>query len=108
MPGTPGAPGGPAKPATPGDVALFVNGEQVGGGRMDHTVPFGFSGYAGMDIGRDNGLVVDLAYADRAPFAFTGTVKKVVFDVAPHAEPADEHALHEHNAQAQTVRGIDA
>jgi hypothetical protein len=36
-----------------------------------------------MDVGRDNGLVVDRSYADQAPFAFTGTVKKVVFDVAP-------------------------
>jgi hypothetical protein len=36
-----------------------------------------------MDIGRDNGLVVDLDYEDRAPYAFTGTVKKVVFDLKP-------------------------
>ncbi len=34
-------------------------------GRMDHTVAIRFSGYAGMDIGRDNGGVVDLAYQDR-------------------------------------------
>src|SRR4051812_47830410 len=51
-----------AKPATPGDVTLFINGQQVGKGRMDHTVPFGFSGYSGLDVGRDNGLVVDRAY----------------------------------------------
>ena len=74
------------KPATPGQVTLFVNGEPVGSGRMDHTVPFIFSGYAGMDVGRDNGLVVDRSYADKAPFAFTGTIKKVVFDVAPHLD----------------------
>src|ERR1019366_1496201 len=46
-----------AKPATPGQVTLYVNGEQVGSGRMDHTVPFGFSGYSGLDVGRGNGLV---------------------------------------------------
>jgi arylsulfatase A-like enzyme len=97
-----------AKPATPGEVTLFVNGEPVGSGRLEHTVPFGFSGYAGMDIGRDNGLVVDRSYADKAPFAFTGTVKKVVFDVAPHLDDGDEHALHEHASQADTVRGIRA
>jgi hypothetical protein len=97
-----------AKPATPGQVTLFVNGEPVGGGRMDHTVPFGFSGYAGLDVGRDNGLVVDRRYADKAPFAFTGTVKKVVFDVAPHLDEDDEHALHEHAHQASTTRGITA
>jgi arylsulfatase len=97
-----------AKPATPGEVTLFVNGEPVGSGRLDHTVPFGFSGYAGMDVGRDNGLVVDRSYAAKAPFAFTGTVKKVVFDVAPHIDEGDEHALHEHASQADTVRGIRA
>jgi hypothetical protein len=39
-------------------------------------VPFRFSRYAGLDIGRDNGLPVDRSYADRAPFAFTGRVRK--------------------------------
>ncbi|HEY1716309.1 MAG TPA: sulfatase-like hydrolase/transferase [Solirubrobacteraceae bacterium] len=97
-----------AKPATPGEITLFVNGDPVGSGRLDHTVPFGFSGYAGMDVGRDNGLVVDRSYADKAPFAFTGTVKKVVFDVAPHLGDGDEQALHEHASQADTVRGIRA
>ena len=52
---------------------------------MDHTVPIRFSGYSGMDIGRDNGGVVDLSYEDKKPFAFTGTIKKVVFDLKPHA-----------------------
>ena len=42
-----------------GQVTLFVNDRAVGGGRMDHTVPVRFSAYAGMDIGRDNGGVVD-------------------------------------------------
>ena len=97
-----------AKPATPGEVTLFVNGEPAGSGRMDHTVPFGFSGYAGLDVGRDNGLVVDRSYADKAPFAFTGTVKKVVFDVAPHPDQKDEQALHEHAHQASTTHGINA
>jgi hypothetical protein len=97
-----------AKPATPGEVTLYVNGEAVGSGRMDHTVPFGFSGYAGLDVGRDNGLVVDRSYADKAPFAFTGTVKKVVFDVAPHPDDKEEHALHAHAQQAATTHGINA
>jgi arylsulfatase len=53
-------------------------------------------------------LVVDRSYADKAPFAFTGTVKKVVFDVAPHLANEDEHTLHEHAAQGHTARGITA
>jgi arylsulfatase A-like enzyme len=97
-----------AKPATGGEVTLYVNGDKVGTGRMDHTVPFGFSGYSGLDVGRDNGLVVDRSYADKAPFAFTGTVKKVVFDVAPHLDDKEELALHEHAHQAATAHGINA
>jgi len=97
-----------AKPATPGQVTLFINGKPVGGGRMDHTVPFGFSGYSGMGIGSDDGLVVDRNYVDKAPFAFTGTVRKVVFDVAPHPSVQDEQSLHEHAQQAVTVHGMNA
>jgi arylsulfatase len=60
-----------------------------------------------MGIGSD-GLVVDRSYVDKAPFAFTGTVKKVVFDVAPHPSTEDEDALHEHAQQAATVHGMNA
>src|SRR5205809_730561 len=97
-----------AKPATPGEVTLFVNGEPVGSGRMDHTVPFGFSGYSGLDVGRDNGLVVDRSYADKAPFAFTGEIKQVVFDIAPHMTAEDAKALHEHAAQALAAHAASA
>ena len=48
-----------------------------------------FSGYSGMDVGRDSGLVVDRAYAAKAPYAFTGTVHKVVFDLKPAARHED-------------------
>ena len=78
-----------ATPATGGEVTLFVNDRPVGKGRMDHTVPIRFSGYAGMDIGRDNGGVVDRSYEDKKPFAFTGTVKKVTFDIKPHLSDQD-------------------
>ena len=95
-----------AKPATGGQVTLFVNDAPVGGGRMDHTVPMRFSAYSGMDIGRDNGGVVDLSYADRRPFAFTGTVKKVVFDVKPHLTVEDEQAVHTVAHHAHAAHGI--
>ena len=96
------------KPATGGEVTLLVNGEPVASGRMEHTVPGRFSGYSGMDIGRDNGLVVDLSYADKAPFAFTGEIKQVVFDVAPHMSDEDAQALHEHAAQALAAHAANA
>jgi arylsulfatase len=76
----------------------------IGEGRIPRTVPLAFSSYGGMDIGRDNGLVVDLDYADRAPYAFTGTVRTVVFDLKP--TPLDEQAeLHRTVTQAGMAHG---
>ena len=89
------------KPGTGGKVTLWANNKQIGEGKMPRTVPMLFTSYAGMDISRDNGLVVDRAYEDKAPYAFTGTVKQVVFDLKPAHHEA-ELALHEH-AQMQAV-----
>ena len=50
---------------------------------MPRTISLIFTTYAGMDIGRDNGGGGDLAYEDRAPYTFIGTVKNVVFDLKP-------------------------
>jgi arylsulfatase len=93
-----------AKPGAGGNVTLWANGEQIGEGRLDKTVPMLPSSYAGMDVGRDNGLVVDLDYEDKAPYAFTGTVKKVVFDLKP-GTMQDEAALHEHAAIHAVAHG---
>ena len=62
---------------------------------MDKTVPVRISGYEGMDIGRDSRAVVDRGYVDKAPFAFTGTIKRVVFDLKPHLSGEGKQALHE-------------
>jgi hypothetical protein len=82
-------------PGSGGKVSFFINDHPAGEGTMPKTAPVAFTSYAGMDIGRDNGLVVDLEYEDRAPYAFTGTVKKVVFELTPLAHD-DEKALHQH------------
>ena len=92
------------KPGTGGQVTLFANDKKIGEGRIPRTVPLAFSTYAGMDIGRDNGLVVDRAYEDKAPYAFTGTVKKVVFDLTP-ATQEDEKKLHEAAQHANIAHG---
>jgi len=92
------------KPGTGGHVTLFINDEPVGGGDMPHTVPIAFTSYSGMDIGRDNGLVVDLAYEDKAPYPFTGTVKKVIFDLKPGTHE-EEKALHAHHAMENLAHG---
>jgi arylsulfatase len=95
------------KPGTGGSVTLWANDAQIGEGRMPRTVPVGFSSYAGMDISRDNGLVVDLDYEDKAPYAFTGTVKQVVFDLKP-AIHHEEHALHQHASLNAVAQGVAA
>ena len=95
------------EPAAGGTVSLYANGEKIGEGRMERTVPVRFSGYAGMDVGRDNGLPVDRAYAAKSPYPFTGTVKKVVFDLKPGSHD-DEKALHEAGAHVATAHGISA
>ena len=69
------------------------------------TVSLLYSTYAGMDVGRDNGGVVDLAYEDKAPYAFTGTLKRVVFDLKP-AHPEAESDLHQHHASQTVAAGI--
>ena len=91
-----------------GTVSLYANDQKIGEGRLEKTVSFRFSAYAGMDVGRDNGLVVDRAYAAKAPYAFTGTVKKVSFDLKPAARHEDEKALHEAATHGATAHGISA
>ena len=73
----------PGKLATGGTQRLLVAGKPVAEGKLEHTVPLRFSAYAGLDIGRDNGLPVSPGkiYYLRAPFPFEGTIERVVFDV---------------------------
>ena len=97
-----------ATPATGGTVTLLIDGRPVGKGRMDHTVPVRFSGYAGMDIGRDNGGVVDRSYEHAKPFPFTGTVKKVVFDVTPHLSNHDELELQAAEQHGHAAHSLSA
>ena len=93
-----------ARPGAGGNVTLLANGEVIGDGRMDKTISLIFTTYAGMDIGRDNGGVVDLDYEERAPYAFTGKVDKVVFDLKPQALE-DEAELHRTSAQGGLAHG---
>jgi arylsulfatase A-like enzyme len=97
-----------AKPATGGEVTLFIGDRPVGKGRMDHTVPIRFSGYAGMDIGRDNGGVVDRGYEDRKPFEFTGTVKKVTFEIKPQPSKKEAEELHTAHHHGHTAHALSA
>lgn len=74
----------PGQMGTGGRGRLFVNRKPVGANRLEHSVPFRFSSYAGMDIGKDNGDPVSPTYKAKSPFPFTGKIGKVVFDLALH------------------------
>jgi hypothetical protein len=50
--------------------------------------------------------VVDRSYEDKKPFAFTGTVKKVVFDVKPHLAAQDEEDLHAAAHHGHAAHGL--
>ncbi len=95
------------KPGTGGRVTLYANDEQIGEGTIPRTVPVAYTTYAGMDVGRDNGLVVDRAYEPKAPYAFTGTVKRVVFDLKP-ATHEGEKTLHEAVHKAGLAHSLGA
>ena len=84
-----------------GRVTLWAGERLIGEGELPQTVSLAFTSYAGLDVGRDNGLVVDRDYEDKAPYAFTGSVKEVIFDLKPVDLDA-EKALHEH-ASVQAV-----
>jgi arylsulfatase len=93
------------KPGSGGKVTLWANDKQIGEGRLDKTVPIAFTSYAGMDMGRDNGGVVDLTYEEKAPYAFTGQVKKVVFDLKPVRAEAEQD-LHQHAMIHAVAAGV--
>jgi len=84
-----------------GRVTLWAGDRLIGEGELPQTVSLAFTSYAGLDVGRDNGLVVDREYEDKAPYAFTGTVHEVIFDLKP-VSPEAEQALHDH-ASVQAV-----
>jgi arylsulfatase len=93
-------------PGTSGKVTLWANDKQIGQGTLDNTISLIFTTYAGMDVGRDNGGVVDLAYEDKAPYPFTGTVDKVVFDLKPAGTHEEEKTLHAHQTKVAVAQGI--
>src|SRR4051794_24175986 len=63
-----------------GGIALFVDGQPVGEGRIERSVPMMFSGDETCDIGEDVGSPVSYEYGPRGN-AFNGTVNWVQIDL---------------------------
>ncbi|HMG40962.1 MAG TPA: arylsulfatase [Acidimicrobiales bacterium] len=70
-----------------GEVALFVDGDQVGAGRIDATVPMVFSADETADVGSDSGTPVSDDEHGGTPF--NGRVRWVQIDVDKAAEDVD-------------------
>ncbi|ADJ29354.1 arylsulfatase [Nitrosococcus watsonii] len=68
---------------TGGEAELFVNGKSVAKGAIEKMVPARFSATETMDIGKDLGSPVAGDYREQRPFAFTGKIENVIFEVAP-------------------------
>ena len=94
------------KPGTGGTTRLLVNGKVVAEGRLEHTVPMRFSGYACMDIGKDNKRPVSRTY--ESPFSFTGKINKVTFDLEPTPKSESEKTEQETaRHQTRTLAGVN-
>jgi arylsulfatase len=68
------------RPGSGGLGTLFVNGEQVGQGRIDNTVGYTFSLDEGMDVGMDLATPVSEDYPARGN-NFTGAIRYVQIDI---------------------------
>jgi arylsulfatase A-like enzyme len=71
-----------------GDVTLFLDGEQVGAGRVDGTIPVVFSADETTDLASDSATPVSDDYGPKDS-AFTGRVRWVQIDLDEGAEDTD-------------------
>ena len=66
---------------------LFVNGEKVAEGRIEHTQPMIFSADETADVGIDLGTPVVETIGSEAKSKFTGRIPKLTVEVKPMAVP---------------------
>jgi arylsulfatase len=65
---------------TPGDLKLFIDGQPAGEGSLPVTIPLAMGLAAGVSVGADVGAPVTDRYDP--PFAFTGGLEKIVYDLS--------------------------
>jgi arylsulfatase len=86
-----------------GEIALFVDGEQVGQGRVDATVPMLFSADETTDVGSDTATPVSDDYTPQDS-VFSGTIHWVQIDIEHAAEDADHLITAEQRFQVAMAR----
>jgi hypothetical protein len=74
-----------------GDVALFIDGQHAGAGRVERTVPMVFSADETTDLGEDTGTSVSDDYQPHAS-SFNGRIRWVQIDLADAAQD-DDHLI---------------
>ena len=62
-------------------VRIYSGEEKIGEGRINRTVPVGFSSFDGLNVGLDRGAPVDFTY--KPPFKFTGKLDRLTVDLQP-------------------------
>jgi len=82
---------------------LFVNGQKVADGRIEHTVPFAFSADETEDVGEDLGTPVTEDYKEDGN-KFTGTIDKVTIAATP---PPAQVQKEEERQEAVIEEGIN-
>jgi arylsulfatase len=82
--------GGMGKGAT---AVLSVDGKKVAEGRVEKTIALRFSLDECFDVGEDTGTPVAEDYADRMPFRFSGTLNRLVIELAPPQGGANAEQL---------------
>jgi arylsulfatase len=86
-----------------GDVRLYVDGDPVGEGRVETTVPMVFSADETTDVGSDTATPVSDDYTPRDS-VFSGTVRWVQIDVDAAAEDVDHHISPEERLRVAMAR----
>ena len=86
-----------------GAVSLFVDGEQVGEGRVEATVPMLFSTDETTDVGRDTATPVSDDYGPTGS-EFTGRVRWVQLDIEASADDLDHLISPEERLQIAMAR----
>ncbi|MDX6318077.1 MAG: hypothetical protein QOD35_1477 [Nocardioidaceae bacterium] len=77
-----------------GLVRLVLDGDDVGSGRLERTIPFFFSMDETLNVGLDRGSPVTEDYADAGANAFAGTIQRVTLTVGDDTQqPSDRELL---------------
>jgi arylsulfatase A-like enzyme len=86
-----------------GTATLYLDGEQVGEGKIDATVPMAFSADETCDVGGDSGTPVSDDYS-AADSAFSGRIRWVQLDLGDDADDPDHQISEEERFRIAMAR----